>query len=209
MGDDLLRNLPPWDERLNDYVKDFAIFGSVCEVYEFLWRIVGSENALYWMATDADLFQAFVDRCGKFLLDFAAAQIAAAKGRLAGMYIWGDVAYVKGMLFGAPRWREMFKPHVKNLIDLCHQHNLMTIYHGCGDARAIFGDMVEIGLDGYNPLEAKAHLDVVELKKQYGGKLAFVGNIDMRVLESGDAEWGDQDRRWALSRWRTLCRWEW
>ncbi|MCC6124109.1 MAG: hypothetical protein IT426_04045 [Pirellulales bacterium] len=186
VGDDLLRNLSCWNERLDAYAKDFAVFGSVCEVYEFLWRIVGSENALYWMATDTELFQAFVDRCGKFLLDFTAAQIAAAQGRLAGMYIWGDVAYVKGMLFGAPRWREMFKPHVKNLIELCHRHDLMTIYHGCGDARAIYEDFAEIGLDGYNPLEAKAGLDVVEIKKQMGKKLAFVGNIDVRELESGD-----------------------
>jgi uroporphyrinogen decarboxylase len=198
VGDDLLRNLPAWDERLNDYVDDFAIFGSVCEVYEFLWRIVGSENALYWMATDTDLFQAFVDRCGKFLFDFAAAQIAAAKGRLAGMYIWGDVAYVKGMLFGAPRWREMFKPHVKKLIDLCHQHNLMTIYHGCGDARAIYDDYAEIGLDGYNPLEAKAGLDVVEIKKKMGNRLAFVGNIDVRELESGDPARIEREVRYKL-----------
>lgn len=188
VGDALLRDLPPWDQRVDQYAADFPVFGSVCEPYEYLWRIIGSENALYWMATDADLFQAFVDRLGKFLLRFAAAQIEAGKGRLAGMYIWGDVAYVNGMLFGAPRWREVFKPHVKALIDLCHQHGLMTVYHGCGDARAIFGDMVEIGLDAYNPLEAKAHLDVVELKKQYGGKLAFVGNIDVRALESGDPE---------------------
>jgi len=174
------------------------VFGSVCEPYEYLWRIIGSENALYWMATDADLFRAFVDRLGKFLLDFAEAQIEAGKGRLSGMYLWGDVAYVNGMLFGAPRWREVFKPHVKALIDLCHRHGLMTIYHGCGDARAILGDMVEIGLDAYNPLEAKAHLDVVELKKTYAGKLAFVGNVDVRVLESGDPEKIRREARYKL-----------
>jgi uroporphyrinogen decarboxylase len=64
----------------------------------------------------------------------------------------------------------------------------MTIYHGCGDARPIFDDMVELGLGGYNPLEAKAGLDVVQLKRQYAGKLAFVGNIDNRVLETGNAD---------------------
>ena len=98
------------------------------------------------------------------------------------------MAYVNGMLFGAPRWRELFKPHVKAIIDLCHQHGLMTVYHGCGCARDIFDDMVEIGLDGYNPLEAKAGLDVVELKKKYAGRLAFVGNIDVRVLERGNPQ---------------------
>jgi len=198
VGDALARDLPSWEDRLRPYTDDFAVFGSVCEPYEYLWRIIGSENALYWMATDADLFNAFVDRLGKFLLDFAEAQIEAGKSRLSGMYIWGDVAYVNGMLFGAPRWRQVFKPHVKALIDLCHRHGLMTIYHGCGDARAILGDMVEIGLDAYNPLEAKAHLDVVELKKTYAGKLAFVGNIDVRVLESGDPEKIRREARYKL-----------
>lgn len=188
VGDALLRDLPSWDARLAPYLDDFAVFGSVCEPYEYLWRIIGSENALYWMADHEEPFRAFVNRVGRFLLDFTRAQIKAGRGRLSGMYIWGDVAYVNGMLFGAPRWRELFKPHVKAIIDLCRQHGLMTIYHGCGDARAIFDDMVEIGLDGYNPLEAKAHLDVVELKKTYAGRLAFVGNVDVRILESGDPQ---------------------
>ncbi|OHB81430.1 MAG: hypothetical protein A2V98_12510 [Planctomycetes bacterium RBG_16_64_12] len=188
VGDALLRDLPAWDERVNLYADDFAVFGSVCEPYEYLWRIIGSENSLYWMSTHRELLGRFVDRLGDFLLQFAEAQIEAGKGRLSGMYVWGDVAYVGGMLFGAPRWRQMFKPHVKALIDLCHRHDLMVIYHGCGDARDIFDDLVELGLDAYNPLEAKSGLDVVELKKQYAGKLAFVGNIDVRVLERGEPE---------------------
>jgi hypothetical protein len=188
VGDALARNLPPWDERVNAYVEDFAVFGSVCEPYEYLWRCIGSENSLYWLSTHQRELAAFVDRIGGFMLKLAEAQIAAGKGRLVGMYVWGDVAYVKGMLFGAPRWRELFKPHVKALIDLCHRHNLMVIYHGCGNARDIFDDMVELGLDAYNPLEAKAGLDVVELKEKYAGRLAFVGNIDVRVLEQGDPE---------------------
>jgi uroporphyrinogen decarboxylase len=92
------------------------------------------------------------------------------------------------MFFNPQLWRELFKPHVQALIDLCRANGLMTIYHGCGDARPIYDDMVELGLGGYNPLEAKAGLDVVQLKRQYAGKLAFVGNIDNRVLESGDHE---------------------
>ena len=198
VGDVLLRDLPPWHERVDQYADDFCVFGSVCEPYEYLWRIIGSENALYWMATDAELFAAFVDRCGKFLVDFTKAQIEAGAGRLSGMYIWGDVAYVGGMLFGPRRWRDVFKPHVKALIDLCHEHGLMTVYHGCGDARAILDDMVELGLNAYNPLEAKAGLDVVELKSRYADRLAFVGNIDVRVLESGDPDKIEQEVRYKL-----------
>jgi uroporphyrinogen decarboxylase len=186
VGDALNRNIPSWEERLLPYLDDFAVFGATCEPYEYLWRIIGSENALVWMASEPDLFAAFVDRVGEWLLKLTRAEIQAAKGRLAGMYIYGDVAYRRGMLFNPKRWRELFKPHVKALIDECHKNNLMVVYHGCGNARAIFGDLAEIGLDAYNPLEAKADLDVVSLKPEYTGRLAFVGNVDVRVLERGD-----------------------
>lgn len=188
VGDALLRNIPAWDKRVDAYVEDFAVFGSVCEAYEYLWRVIGTENAMMWMLEEPELYQAFVDRIGSFVLDLCKAQIEAGKGRLSGMYIWGDVAYVNGMLFNPDTWRKMFKPHLKALIDLCHANDLMVIYHGCGNATPIYDDMVELGLDGYNPLEVKSGLDVVKLKEKYAGKLAFVGNIDVRVFEGGNPE---------------------
>ena len=42
-------------------------------------------------------------------------------------------------------------------------------------------------MDCYNPLEAKAHLDVVEIKQQYP-HWAFNGNINVQVLETNDRE---------------------
>jgi len=188
VGDALLRNLPAWNERLKPYSDDFAVFGSVCEPFEYLWRIIGSENALIWMATAPDELAEFINRIGAFLLAFTDAQIKAGQEQLCGMYIWGDVAYHKGMIFGLRRWRELFKPHVKVMIELIHSHGLMAVYHGCGDSRALLGDLTELGLDAFNPVEAKAGMDAVELKKQYAGKLAFVGNIDIRALESNDPD---------------------
>jgi uroporphyrinogen-III decarboxylase len=143
---------------------------------------------MLWIASDPEEIKVFVDKIGTFLLSFAEAQIKAAAGRIQGMYIWGDVAYRNGMLFSPDTWRKVFKPHVKNLIDLCHQNSLMAIYHSCGDARPLYGDFVQMSLDGYNPLEAKADLDVVKLKKEYKSDLAFCGNIDVRILESGNVE---------------------
>ena len=186
VGDALNRNTKAWRERIESYKDDFAVFGSVCEPYEYLWRCIGTENAMYWMMEEPEMFKDFVDRIGDFIAKFLEAQIKAGDGILSGMYIWGDVAYRNGMLFNPETWREIFKPHVKKLIDICHKHNLMVVYHGCGNATPIYDDFVEIGLDAYNPLEVKADLDVVEIKKTYGGKIAFVGNIDVRTMESGD-----------------------
>ena len=54
-----------------------------------------------------------------------------------------------------------------------------VIYHGDGDVRSILEDYIEVGIDAYNPLEVKAGLDVVELRRQYGHRLAFCGNMDV------------------------------
>ncbi|MBU0609564.1 MAG: hypothetical protein KKI08_16885, partial [Armatimonadetes bacterium] len=34
----------------------------------------------------------------------------------------------------------------------------------------------------------KAGLDAVELRKEYGDRMAWVGNLDVRVLEQGDPD---------------------
>ena len=72
------------------------------------------------------------------------------------------------------------------MIELCHKRNLPVIYHGCGNVKAILPDFIEMGLDAYNPLEAKAGLDVCELRRQYGHKLGFCGNSNMQVWEEGN-----------------------
>jgi hypothetical protein len=186
VGDALTRNIAAWTERVDSYVDDFPVFGSVCEVYEYLWRMIGTENSLYWMLEDPDRYKAIVDKVGDFIVKLCKSQIEAGKGRLTGMYIWGDVAYRNGMLFNPQTWREVFKPHVKRIIDVCHENGLLVIYHGCGNAMPIYEDMIEIGLDAYNPLECKADLDIVKINATLQNRLGFCGNIDMRVLERGN-----------------------
>jgi uroporphyrinogen-III decarboxylase len=97
------------------------------------------------------------------------------------MYIWGDVAYRRGMFFSPTYWRKVFKPVVQRLCELFHSYDLPVIYHGCGNATAILEDLIEAGIDGYNPLEAKADLDVIDLRRKLGHRLCFVGNLDVTI----------------------------
>ena len=153
-----------------------------------LWRIIGSENVMLWIGLFPDAIGRFVDRIHAFTLEIVKAQIAAADGRLDGMVIWGDVAYKKGMLFSPDFWRKHFKPGVKALIDVCHSHGLPVIYHGCGNATRIFEDFIEIGVDAYNPLEAKTGLDVVDLRRRFGHRMGFCGNMDVMLWAGGTRE---------------------
>jgi uroporphyrinogen decarboxylase len=179
VGDGFARNSPPWIETARSLHPDIPVYGSVCEAQEMLWRVIGLENVMLWIGLYPDEVARFVERLGDFALGLVKAQIRAASGLLDGMVIWGDVAYRKDLFFSPEYWRKHFKPVVKALVDECHAHGLPVIYHGCGNVRRIFGDFIECGVDAYNPLEAKAGLDVVDLRRRYGHGIAFCGNMDV------------------------------
>lgn len=186
VGDALNLHLPSFLERVNAYAPDFCVFGGVTEPHELLWRIIGVENALIKLAEDPARMARFIERLGDFLVGLTEGQIIAAAGKLSGLYVWGDVAYDHGMFFSPDYWRQVYRPQVQRICSAAHRAGLKIIYHGCGNAAAIFEDLRTAGVDAYNPLEAKAGLDVVELKRRFGRCWAFNGNIDVRVLATND-----------------------
>ncbi len=186
VGDELNLGYPSWVDRVNAYADDFCVFGSVCEPHEMIWRILGTENVLIKIAEEPGKVARFIERLGDFLVGIVEAQIRAAGGRLTGLYIWGDIAYVRGMFFSPDYWRSVYKPQLRRICDAIHAAGLKAIYHGCGNASAVFDDLIEVGVDAYNPLEAKSGLDVRDLKRRFGRRWAFNGNIDVRVLATND-----------------------
>ena len=186
VGDGFERNSPPWVETVRSLHADFPVFGSITEASEITTRLLGQLNTLTWIGEEPERFGEQLLRIGAFSYEVAKAQIAAADGLLDGMVIWADAAYRKGLFMGPTYWRRWYKPTVARIIELCHSHDLPVILHGCGNTNAILEDLIEIGLDGYNPLEAKADLDVVELRARLGHRLTFCGNSDIRVWERGD-----------------------
>ncbi len=184
VGDGFARNSPPWVETVKSLHPNFPVYGSICEANEYMTRLLGTKNNLLWAGLYPERLGRFIERTNEFALEQLKAQIKAAAGLIDGMVIWGDIAYKKDMFFSPAYWRKYYKPGLKAMVDVCHQHNLPVIYHGCGNVKRVFEDFIELGIDAYNPLEAKAGLDVVELRRQYGHKIGFCGN--MNVMEWAD-----------------------
>jgi len=179
VGDGFARDSPPWIETVRDLHPDFPVYGSQCEANEYMTRMVGAGNLLLWVGLYPEELGSFVERTNAFALECLKGQIQAADGLLDGIVIWGDIAYTKDMFFSPAYWRRYYKPGLKAMVELCHEHDLPVIYHGCGNVSRVFEDFIEVGVDAYNPLEAKAGLDVVELRRQYGHRIGFCGNMDV------------------------------
>jgi uroporphyrinogen-III decarboxylase len=186
VGDGFQRGTPPWIDTVKSLRPDFPVYGSMIEVSECLTRLIGQANTLLWMGEFPERMGAVIARLGAFYLEMAEAEMKAGADLLDGFVIWGDVAYKKCTFMSPSYWREHFKPWVAQMVQLAHAHGLPVIYHGCGNVKAIFADYIELGIEAYNPLEAKAGMDVLELRRRYGQAIGFCGNSNIQVWESGD-----------------------
>ncbi len=188
VGDGFERNSPPWLDTVQSLRPDFPVYGSMIEASECLTRLIGQTHAMLWMGEAPERMGAVINRIGAYYLEMARAELEAAQGLLDGFVIWGDVAYKKATFMSPAYWRQYFKPCVAQMVRAAHEHGLPVIYHGCGNVNAIFADFIEMGVEAYNPLEAKADMDVLDLRRRFGHQITFCGNSDIRVWETGDLE---------------------
>lgn len=97
---------------------------------------------------------------------------------------YGDIA-AKMKLLHSPAWlRREFFPRLQRLNDAYHEHGITCLFHSDGYLMEVMDDLVEAGIDGLNPVEIVAGMDVGEVHRLYGDKLFLAGGIDMSQLLS-------------------------
>ena len=72
---------------------------------------------------------------------------------------------------------EMVAPYYKRLFDWVHENTSWKVFfHCCGAIRPIIGTLIDCGVDILNPVQTTAAgMDPVELKAEFGDRLAFWG----------------------------------
>lgn len=147
-------------------------------IFERSYLLLGMEEALVRYQTDPD-------EMGEL-----AATIADYKIELIDRFddaadldcIWyGDDWGTQTNLFLRPdTWRRTIKPHTRRIYDCMKQKNILVNQHSCGKIDSVFQDMVEMGIDLWNPCQPCN--DLADLKRQFGGRVTFVGGIDSQFV---------------------------
>ncbi len=154
--------------------------------HEAILRLRGFEATLYELCDDPELIQEMAETYTGFLIQVIE-KCLAEKTLFDGFFMIEDLAGTQGMLFSPDLWRRLFKPSVQRFGAFLADRQLTFWMHSCGNAAAVFEDLIECGVQVINPLEAKSGLDVRELKGLYGDRLTFFGNIDV-IAMAGSAE---------------------
>ena len=96
--------------------------------------------------------------------------------------IYSDVAYKNRTMFSHDTFCEMnFFENVEKICDAVHKKNMQVIFHSDGDIMSIMDDLMACGIDGLNPVEKAAGMDVYELRRLYP-KLIIAGALDVTHL---------------------------
>ncbi|HIE51253.1 MAG TPA: hypothetical protein EYP85_05800 [Armatimonadetes bacterium] len=110
------------------------------------------------------------------------AQVAAEE-QLGPLYFIGDDLAYKGRLLFSPSFlRQTFIPCLRRCIEPLHAAGIKVIFHSDGYLMEILDDLLEAGIDGLNPIEPLAGMDIGLLKRRYGRRLVLVGNVDCSQL---------------------------
>jgi uroporphyrinogen decarboxylase len=91
-----------------------------------------------------------------------------------------DLATQTGPMISPEIYRKRIKPLQKQLINsIKAKTDAFIMYHGCGSNQEFLPDLIEIGVDIFNPVQvsAKGMGDTRELKRIFGRELSFWGGV--------------------------------
>jgi uroporphyrinogen decarboxylase len=135
------------------------------------------------------------DFCRVFT-DFSIAQYDYAfreVGKPDVFYLADDLGFTNGLFFSPKSFRELLLPYYKEFVGFLHDNGVLAVLHACGGITEALPMIVEAEFDCLQPMEAKAGCNVVEFAKEFGDKLAFMGNMDVTVLNQNNDELTKQE----------------
>ncbi len=163
----------------------FRCFQIGFSMYERAWTMRGIENLLM----DFVLNPQFVHDLMDAICDYNLAQVdKALEYDIDAVYFGDDWGQQKGLIMGYDLWKEFIYPRLKRMYGHVRAAGKYVMIHSCGDVDELFDDLVDIGLNSFNPFQPEV-MDIYEILPRYRGRLAFHGGLSMqKILPFGTKE---------------------
>jgi uroporphyrinogen decarboxylase len=141
------------------------------------WLPGGMLNGMMFLAECPETFGEILDKFVDAALDQLKLIHQAVGSYVDIVNIAHDIGDNRGILVGAPLFRRVYKPLYKKFFQGWKKITGMRIcLHTCGAVIEVLDDLIECGLDIYNPVQISGRgMNPVELKRRFGDTLIFWG----------------------------------
>ena len=157
----------------------------VVAAFDLMSPMCGHENLLIGMAADAE----WVREMALFYTDLTIRLLEILferEGLPDGLWVWDDLGLKNSPFMSPAMYHEILFPAHRRLFSFAHSRHLPVVLHSDGMVESLIPQLIEAGLDCLQPLEAKAGMDLVKIKKRYGDRIALIGGMDARTLETNN-----------------------
>ena len=182
-------SLIDWDEVRAEYADradSFRVCGLAMGLFERSWLMRGFEPLLMDMLSES----AFVHKLLDGVCDFHLQMMDRLIERIPMEAYFGgdDWCDQRTVMMGIRLWRQFFKPRLAKLIEHAHSLGKPYVLHSCGNLSPLIDDLMEIGLDALESLQAEA-MNVYKAKKKVAGKLVLIGGMGVqRIIPFGSPD---------------------
>jgi len=155
------------------YPDRFRVYAVGFSLYERAWTLRGMANLMMDFLDHPDFVHELFDAIVEW--NIAQAQ-RALEHDIDCVYFGDDWGQQRGLQMGPAIWREFIRPAAAKMYRVVRDAGRYVMIHSCGDVDELFDDLVEMGLNCFNPFQPEV-MDVAALIQQYRGRLAFFGGL--------------------------------
>ena len=174
---DLFRTLLPAGMKMVAFVS--------CGYFAKVTWTVGLQPFCYLLVDDRPLVKAIFDKWAEWVIGVS--RLCMDRPDVAAFWMSDDLGFNSGPFLSPADLRELVFPVYAELGRMCRARDLPFILHSCGNLNVVLGDLVACGVNCFHSLPPTLY-DLRQLKRQWGHKLAFSGNVDLNLLSLGTQE---------------------
>lgn len=94
-----------------------------------------------------------------------------------------DYCGKRGPFMSIPHFKEFVTPGLRALSKAIKEYNVPFIKHADGNVWPLMDILInDVGIDAFHPSQPDANMDIAEVKKIYGDRIAVIGNIECTKL---------------------------
>ncbi|MGD8240949.1 MAG: uroporphyrinogen decarboxylase family protein, partial [Armatimonadota bacterium] len=176
---DAEHRLKTLEEAVRRFKGERAITFLTHDAFEFSHYLRGMDELLLDYALDPE----FVQRLARVVIEYKKRVLERAIEMGADIVLTGDdYAHRTAPIMSPAHFEQFVLPYLQEMVDVAKRAGVPFIKHTDGNLWPIIDMIVDTGIDGLDPLEPIAGMDMGVVRERYGDRIALCGNVDCGEL---------------------------
>lgn len=145
------------------------------DVFSIPSRLMTYEEFMMSVSDEPELVEGLIDMSIEVNLQMAK---EAVKRGVKIIYTGDDYAYNNGPMMSPTTFKNIFFPRLCKVMKGYKDLGLYVIKHTDGNIMPIIDMVIDSGIDCLDPIDPLAGMNLAEIKRKYGNRIAIKGNVD-------------------------------